>query len=119
MAEQHADTSVLSVSGVTGDGLIELKRRVRSKLIDRYDGAMGADRAGYETVSIDARRRQSIQTAAMHLSAALEGLSRTDLHLDMIAEDLRLTQSALGAISGDVDAEGVLDVVFSSFCIGK
>jgi tRNA modification GTPase len=39
--------------------------------------------------------------------------------LDMAAEELRLTASELGRITGAVDVEDVLDVLFSDFCIGK
>jgi len=35
------------------------------------------------------------------------------------AEELRYAAQAVGKISGLVDAEDVLDVIFSQFCIGK
>ncbi len=55
------------------------------------------------------------------LQLCLEGLDRagaTD-SVDLKAEDLRLAVSALGRITGRVDVEDVLDVIFSEFCIGK
>lgn len=109
----------LAVSGVTGEGLLELRQQVRAGLVARFESTGGADRVAYETISVDARRRQAIQRALNNLEAARAGLMLVDPHLDMVAEDLRLAQSGLGTITGDVDAEGVLDVVFSSFCIGK
>ncbi len=39
--------------------------------------------------------------------------------LELAAEDLRLAQRALGRMTGAVDVEQLLDVVFSDFCIGK
>ena len=36
-----------------------------------------------------------------------------------MAEDLRLALRALGRITGRVDIEDLLDVVFRDFCIGK
>lgn len=113
------DGSILAVSGRTGDGLAALKQRVHTLLVERYQGSAGGDRVANETISVGARRRSAIKRALNGLHAALDGLSTTNPHLDLVAEDLRVTQMALGAISGDVDAEGVLDVVFSSFCIGK
>ena len=35
------------------------------------------------------------------------------------AEELRLAASELGRVTGAVDVEDVLDVLFSDFCIGK
>ncbi|GAB5509684.1 MAG: tRNA uridine-5-carboxymethylaminomethyl(34) synthesis GTPase MnmE [Hyphomicrobiales bacterium] len=113
------DSTVLAVSGRTGEGLVALKQHMRATLVERYQGSAGSDRVANETISVDARRRSAVNQALNGLHAALSGLSATNPHLDLIAEDLRVTQLALGAISGDVDAEGVLDVVFSSFCIGK
>lgn len=110
---------VLAVSGVTGEGLPELKMLIHVALTEQHQSGAARNRVGNETISIDERRRNALEKASRSLAAALEGLASPNAHLDLIAEDLRLAQSALGAISGDVDAEGVLDVVFSSFCIGK
>jgi tRNA modification GTPase len=38
---------------------------------------------------------------------------------ELAAEDLRLAARALERITGRIGAEAVLDVIFSSFCIGK
>ena len=38
---------------------------------------------------------------------------------ELCAEDLRLALRALGRITGRVDVEELLDVVFREFCIGK
>jgi len=39
--------------------------------------------------------------------------------LDLLAEELRLSQSALNEITGEFNADDLLGVIFSSFCIGK
>ena len=39
--------------------------------------------------------------------------------LELRADDLRLAADRLGRISGAVDIEDLLDVIFSQFCIGK
>ena len=41
------------------------------------------------------------------------------MSLDLAAEDLRVAVRALGQLTGRVDVEDLLDVVFSDFCIGK
>jgi len=38
---------------------------------------------------------------------------------DIVAEELRLAARALGRLTGRVDVEDVLDVIFRDFCIGK
>ena len=38
---------------------------------------------------------------------------------ELAAEDLRLAARALGRITGRVDVDEVLDVIFRDFCIGK
>jgi tRNA modification GTPase len=38
---------------------------------------------------------------------------------EMKAEDLRLAVRELGRITGRVDVEDILDLIFKEFCIGK
>ena len=38
---------------------------------------------------------------------------------ELAAEDLRLATRALARITGRVDVEDVLDIIFMDFCIGK
>lgn len=113
------DEGVLAISGVTGEGLFALKREIHARLTVNYEVNGASYRVANETISVDARRRSAMKQGALSIATALQGLSVPDADLDLVAEDLRLAQSALGTITGDVDAEGVLDVVFSSFCIGK
>ena len=42
-----------------------------------------------------------------------------DFESGLIAEDLRLALRAIGRITGRVDVEDLLDIVFREFCIGK
>ena len=37
----------------------------------------------------------------------------------LMSQDLRLALRALGRITGQVDVEDLLDVIFRDFCIGK
>jgi tRNA modification GTPase len=38
---------------------------------------------------------------------------------ELVAEELRLAARALGKLTGRVDVEDILDVIFRDFCIGK
>jgi tRNA modification GTPase len=63
-------------------------------------------------------------TRARHRSALADcvaALARFD-HAglpELAAEDLRAATRALGRITGRVDVEDLLDVIFRDFCIGK
>lgn len=77
-----------------------------------------ADRAGQKEAPVltRERHRQVLAEAVAHLrraeAAGADGL-------ELAAEDLRLAQRVLGRITGAVDVEQVLDIVFADFCIGK
>ena len=60
------------------------------------------------------RHRAGLEQAAAALERARLGQESA-----LIAEDLRLAATALGRITGRVDVEDLLDVIFSEFCIGK
>ena len=45
--------------------------------------------------------------------------SENDMSLELRAEDLRVAMRSLGKITGTVDVEEILDLVFQEFCIGK
>ena len=63
------------------------------------------------------RQRHVLQDAAAALRRAIdEGRAGRE---EIIAEELRLAARALGRLTGRVDVEDVLDVVFRDFCIGK
>lgn len=67
-----------------------------------------------------ARRRhlEALQKAAEHLQIGL--LQLTEFHAgELLAEELRLVQSALSEITGQFTADDLLGNIFSSFCIGK
>ena len=61
-----------------------------------------------------ARHREALEAAA----AALDRARQAPLP-ELRAEDLRLSLRALGRITGTVDVEDLLDVIFRDFCLGK
>ena len=64
-----------------------------------------------------ARHRKMLETAQRALDGALgEGECGRE---DIIAEELRLAATTLGRLTGRVDVEDILDVIFRDFCIGK
>ena len=96
----------IPVSALTGEGLPKLIAALSSRVARIYDGTA--------PVLTRARHRQALETA-------LEGLRRSlaaDLP-ELRAEDLRLAWRSLGRITGRVDVEDLLDVIFRDFCLGK
>jgi tRNA modification GTPase len=76
--------------------------------------AAKADQASEAPVITRARHRRALEDA---VGALRRSLAAPDVEL--FAEDLRLAVRAIGRITGRVDVEELLDVVFRDFCIGK
>jgi tRNA modification GTPase len=65
------------------------------------------------------RHVQALRRVQGHLSIAAQHLAARDQHLDLLAEELRLSQEALNEITGEFTSDDLLGVIFSKFCIGK
>jgi tRNA modification GTPase len=65
------------------------------------------------------RHRHALQSCAEALDRAVAEGGGPAGREDVIAEDLRLAARALGRLTGRVDVEDILDVIFRDFCIGK
>jgi len=65
------------------------------------------------------RHVQALKRVQSHLEVADAHLHAQAQSLDLLAEELRLSQSALNEITGEFSADDLLGVIFSSFCIGK
>jgi len=61
------------------------------------------------------RHVQALERAAAHLERA----GRQGGKLELFAEELRLAQEALGAITGEYTSDDLLGEIFSRFCVGK
>ena len=102
--------SLFNISAVSGDGfetlLAALERHAATFL------------AGAESVLISrARQRRALEDSA---AALRRGLSAQIVsHEDLVAEEFRIAARALGRLTGRVDVEDVLDIIFRDFCIGK
>ncbi len=66
-----------------------------------------------------ARHRQALQDAQQHVQAALQCMAARAGGAELLSEDLRQAAEAIGRVTGGVGTEDVLDLVFSTFCIGK
>ena len=64
------------------------------------------------------RHRQALVAATESLDQALQAVDN-NMELALVAESVRYAARAIGRITGRVDVEDLLDVVFRDFCIGK
>ena len=102
----------VQLSARTGAGLAELRRTLLQ--------VVGWQAAAPEGVFIARTRHvQALQAVAVHLQQAGAQLDAASPALDLLAEELRLAQNALSAITGEFSSDDLLGVIFSSFCIGK
>jgi tRNA modification GTPase len=88
-------------------------QKVRETLEQRVVAALGSGEAPLAT---RIRHGESLREAQLRLSRALDALEPA---VELAAEDVRLAARALARVTGRIGAEDILDVVFSSFCIGK
>ncbi len=98
----------LHLSLKTGEGFEQLLTAVREKVAERLD------LPGEAPVLTRARHRYALEQAVVALNRALAASEA-----ELFAEDLRLAARWLGRITGRIDIEELLDVVFRDFCIGK
>ena len=100
-------TRVCAVSCLTGAGVDALLETLADEIARRYP-------AGGAPALTRARHRQAVVDCRAALARAIAGPAD-----ERLAEELRLAARALGRITGHVDVEAVLDLVFRDFCIGK
>ena len=101
---------VLAVSARTGEGLPALREHLKS--------CMGFESAEEGLVSARARHVEALQRAEQHAERAFEQLTSSRAG-ELVAEELRLAQGALGEITGEFHSDDLLGRIFGSFCIGK
>ena len=98
---------VLAVSATTGEGLDGLLAALAGRAADIL--------AGGEAPALTRARHRHALTEACHALRRAEQESLPEL----AAEDVRVAARAVGRITGRIDVEDMLDVIFRDFCIGK
>lgn len=96
------------ISSRTGEGLPSLITEI-SRMAREAASATGG------VVPSRIRHVELLRLCRTHIDRA----EAVDTPLELRAEELRLAADALGRITGAIDVEDLLDVIFSEFCIGK
>jgi tRNA modification GTPase len=97
------------VSAVTGEGVNQVVESL-SEYAGRFFGTE-------PTLVARERQRRLLTDARDALDRALK--HEAPGSEEILAEELRMAASALGRLTGRVDVEDILDVIFRDFCIGK
>lgn len=96
------------ISAKTGEGLGELIAELSRQAKDR----LGSDSPALTRL----RHRQALEKAGESIAAALRSDERSP---ELAAEGVRVALTEIGRITGRVDLDDLLDVVFRDFCVGK
>ena len=102
-----SECQAVAVSAKTGAGIDSLRRAILD--------AAGWKSHGESVFLARERHLRALQEASAHLEAAAHRVRQWEL----FAEELRLAQGSLGAITGEVTADALLGEIFARFCIGK
>ena len=111
---RSVDAQIFEVSCLTGEGIGNLEEflSVTVKSLLEID-SQGSD---WESPVITRERhRFHVDECIGHLDRFLN----LSLPADLAAEEIRLAMMELGKITGRVDVEELLDIIFRDFCIGK
>jgi tRNA modification GTPase len=98
----------LRLSLKTGEGLEAVVAAIAAAAREKLEGG------GEAPLLTRARHREALKEALAALARA-----ETQEQPELFAEDLRLAVRAIGRITGRVDVEDLLDMIFRDFCIGK
>jgi tRNA modification GTPase len=108
--EFNINELIFDISATSGEGCDALLAQLAKYTASFLTGAESA-------LVTRARHRKALEDTVM----ALRGALGRDMagHEDLLAEELRTAARTLGRLTGRVDVEDILDVIFRDFCIGK
>jgi len=110
-AADGAPMQAVVLSALTGQGLQTLRERLLQ--------VVGWQATPEGVFMARERHLQALKAVQAHLLQAAQLLEAPLPALDLMAEELRLAQGALGDIPGEFTADDLLGTIFSRFCIGK
>jgi tRNA modification GTPase len=110
--ENGKDNIKIHLSAKTGAGIELLRRKILTIAGWQYN------QSGEGTFMARQRHLEALSQARIHLENAKEFID-SEYQLELLAEELRLSQAALSSITGQFTADDLLGEIFSHFCIGK
>lgn len=110
--EGKEDTIRIYLSAKTGAGIELLRRKILEIVGWQFNPA------GEGVFMARQRHLEALTQARSYLEKA-QAFTENEHQLELLAEELRLSQSALSSITGQFTADDLLGEIFSHFCIGK
>ena len=110
LADTVSGPPCLYVSALSGSGLDELRAHLKQ--------CMGFQSVEGGTISARRRHLEALARARAHTEEAARQLSERRAG-ELVAEELRAAQQALGEVTGEFGTEDLLGRIFAGFCIGK
>jgi len=105
--EKYENEQHVFLSAKTGDGIASLQKTLL-EIVGYQPGGEGVFMAR-------ARHLKALEEVEQHLDQAMLQMHAAEL----VAEELRCAQEALGSITGEFTPDDLLGEIFSRFCIGK
>jgi tRNA modification GTPase len=105
--------SQINISASSGDGVETLKDSIRTRFLHQSS----VDNREFVAIS-RSRHRDSLATATKLLDTVRANLLHGH-NLELLSVDIREALSAVCSVTGECANDEILDVIFSSFCIGK
>ncbi len=98
--------NIYNISSINGDGFDKLFKEIYSK------------------INPDNREEDIIVSRERHLEALKQTLiclkkSQNINNFDIFAEEIRVAMREISKITGNIDIEDILEIIFNDFCIGK
>lgn len=113
LVEMHSNADghvTINLCARNGDGVELLREHLKS--------CMGYSQTAESSFSARRRHLDALRQAEQYLHNGYQQLTQASAG-ELLAEDLRMAQHALGEITGEFTADDLLGRIFSSFCIGK
>ena len=103
---------VINTSVLTGEGLDALKKTIVSEILESNVDISASD-------IVFTMRQKVVICKALEIIEQLSDLLTEGIGHELVAIDLRRAVDTVAEITGEVVTDDILDIVFSTFCVGK
>ncbi|MGR3293869.1 MAG: hypothetical protein ACUZ9M_07635, partial [Candidatus Scalindua sp.] len=103
---------VVNTSVLTGEGLDRLKKTIVSEILESNVDTSASD-------MVFTMRQKVVIGKALEIIGQISDSLADGIGHELIAIDLRRAVDTIGEVTGEVVTDDILDIIFSTFCVGK